>query len=228
MLRSLSSPEIRLEIDGSGSLSPSLVTDIDAICDRIEQAGQSAIAMIHVAGAQDAAPNQCWPGEFGGLDIHLITKWERALRRVERLGGATIGVAEGFCGGVALEMLLATDYRLAGTDLRICLRGPAGEVWPGMSVYRLANQVGVAQARPHVLFGAEMTAARAHALGLIDSVVDNLPAAVSGFMKSLDGSAMSELAVRRRLLLEAPSATFEDALGAHLAACDRLMRRHRQ
>jgi isomerase DpgB len=47
-------------------------------------------------------------------------------------------------------------------------------------------------------------------------------------MNSPDGSAMSELAVRRRLLLEAPSATFEDALGAHLAACDRLMRRHRQ
>src|SRR5580693_8997959 len=99
MLESLSFPDIRLEIDGSGSLSPSLVTDIDEICDRVEQAGQGSIAMIHVAGAPDAAPNQCWPGEFGALDVHLVTKWERALRRVERLAGATIGVAEGFCGG---------------------------------------------------------------------------------------------------------------------------------
>jgi len=34
-----------------------------------------------------------------------------------------------------------------------------------------------------------------------------------------------ELSIRRRLLLEAASTSFEDALGAHLAACDRALRR---
>ena len=35
----------------------------------------------------------------------------------------------------------------------------------------------------------------------------------------------AELAIRRQLMLEAPTATFEDALGVHLAACDRSLRR---
>ena len=33
-----------------------------------------------------------------------------------------------------------------------------------------------------------------------------------------------ELAIRRRLLLDATTTSYEDALGAHLAACDRAVR----
>jgi isomerase DpgB len=34
----------------------------------------------------------------------------------------------------------------------------------------------------------------------------------------------AELAIRRQLMLEAMTTTFEDALGTHLAACDRALR----
>jgi isomerase DpgB len=37
-------------------------------------------------------------------------------------------------------------------------------------------------------------------------------------------SARSEISVRRRLLLQAGSASFDEALGAHLAASDRAIR----
>jgi isomerase DpgB len=38
----------------------------------------------------------------------------------------------------------------------------------------------------------------------------------------MDGA---EMAIRRQLIFEAGSTTFEDALGAHLAAADRALRR---
>jgi isomerase DpgB len=39
------------------------------------------------------------------------------------------------------------------------------------------------------------------------------------------GVAGEELAIRRQLLLDAGHTRFEDALGSHLAACDRALRR---
>ena len=40
--------------------------------------------------------------------------------------------------------------------------------------------------------------------------------------------AGAEHAIRRQLLLEAATTSYEDALGAHLAACDRELRRLRR
>lgn len=224
MLQSRRRPDVRLELDGCASLSARLAADVNGLCDQLDEAGPDAIAMIHVVGGHDSARRPCWPGELGSLDVHLVTQWERALRRLERLAGATVGVADGDCGGVALEVLMTTDYRVAGTDLRIVLRGSDGTVWPGMAVYRLANQIGAAQARPYALFGADMSAAQASTLGLVDEVADDIATAIDTFMRSLGGAGGAQLAIRRRLLLEAATTSFEDALGAHLAACDRMMR----
>jgi len=224
MLQSRRRPDIRLELDGCASLSPRLAADVNGLCDRLDEAGADAVAMIHVVGSHDKARRPGWPGELGTLDVHLVTQWERALRRLERLAGATIGVADGDCGGIALEVLMTTDYRVAGTDLRVALRGPGGAVWPGMAVYRLANQIGAARARPYVLFGAEMAAAQAAELGLVDKVADDIAIAIDAFLGSLGAADGAQLAIRRRLLLEATATSFEDALGAHLAACDRMMR----
>ncbi|KOG89867.1 enoyl-CoA hydratase, partial [Streptomyces varsoviensis] len=38
------------------------------------------------------------------------------------------------------------------------------------------------------------------------------------------GLSGKDLAIRRQLLLDARTTSFEDALGPHLAACDRLLR----
>jgi isomerase DpgB len=161
----------------------------------------------------------------GQTHVHAVSKWEQTLRKVELLSAPTIAVAEGHCGSVAMEMLLACDYRIVTPDTMLALSRPNGGFWPGMVVHRLANQLGVARARRMVLHGAEITAARALQLDLVDVVTDDVPGALSTAGRLLTQTPGPELAIRRRLLLEASSASFEDALGAHLAACDRELRR---
>jgi isomerase DpgB len=213
-----------VEIDGNGFLSPALVTTVSRVCDRVEDASRSSIVLLHVKGTPNRIDDRCWPGDVCEIDIHLVNQWEQGLRRIERLAAVTIAAAEGVCGGVALEVLLTTDYRLVSTNLSIHLRGPSGEVWPSMALYRLANQVGVARSRQVALFGADVSAIQAAELGLVDEVVDDVKARATSFVESLAVGINADIAVRRRLLLEAAATTFENALGSHLAACDRLMR----
>jgi len=47
----------------------------------------------------------------------------------------------------------ATDYRIAIPDVRLCLPGDGEATWPGMAVFRLVQQAGVARARRTILFG---------------------------------------------------------------------------
>jgi isomerase DpgB len=94
-----------------------------------------------------------------------------------------------------------------------------------MTVHRLTRQAGAAGIRRAVLLGAPIEAGRALALNLIDEVSEDPAttlAELAGAAGALDGT---EMAIRRQLIFEAGSTTFEDALGAHLAAVDRALRR---
>ncbi len=217
-----------LDLDCSRPLSPALVREFDAFCDRAEDAGPEAVAILRLGPGTDAGHGGSWPGDVG---IHVVNKWERALRRLERARVVTVAVAQGWCGGPALEVLLSTDCRIGMGDLRLRPPWVAGEIWPGMVVHRLAGQLGIARARDIVLFGTDVSAGKALDLGLIDAVAedgDAVAGAVATRLRSAGDLAGTELAIRRRLLLDAVTTSFEEALGMHLAACDRTLRRTRQ
>lgn len=205
---------LSFHLDGARPLSRDLVAAVAAFCDRVEDASGAELAVIQLGGA----PAGPWPHD---ADVHLVSKWERVLRRLERLNVGTVAVATGDCGGVAMELLLATDYRVASADLRLLVPAYGGAVWPGMALYRLANQVGLAQVRRAVLFGVPIGAAEALERGLVDEVAADPAAAVA----TLGSRSGPELAIRRQLMLDATTTSFEDALGRHLAACDRTLRR---
>jgi isomerase DpgB len=203
-------------IDGGEPVSPELIKTLTTAIDRIEDDGPGH-ALILRAGGVPANPTPA------GIDIQLINKWERALRRLERLDALTVAVADGPCGGVALEALLATDYRFATATASLC-----PSPWPGMGLYRLANQAGAAVVRRAVLLGVPIPAAEARDIGLIDELVADPATAVAAVPGLLGMSSTSELAIRRRLLLDAVTTSYEEALGRHLAACDRQLRRAEQ
>ncbi|MGG8410248.1 enoyl-CoA-hydratase DpgB [Streptomyces sp. 12297] len=168
------------------------------------------------------APVAPWPG---GTGVRAVNKWERAVRRLERLDTVTVTVAEGDCGGLALDVLLTADLRLATADVRLLMAGQDVDAWPGMGLYRLVQQIGVARARRPVLFGEPIPAGEALELRLIDEIVRDLPNGTERAREMAGSREGTEFAIRRRLLHEAQTATFDDALGRHLAACDRLLRR---
>ncbi len=210
-------PLYALELDGSEPLTPTLVKAVGALCDRTEDRGGHPVVAVHVTGAPDG-------GWAEGLDVMLVTKWERVLRRLERLPVATVAVARGDCGGTALEAFLAADVRVAAPDTRLLLPRDATATWPGMAGYRLVRLAGVARIRRALLFGHPVRAAEALALGVVDEVTDDPAAAVSAVSELAGGLSGKEVAIRRQLMFDAATTGFEDALGAHLAACDRALR----
>ncbi|AZM57018.1 enoyl-CoA hydratase [Streptomyces sp. WAC 01529] len=206
-----------LELDGSEPLSATAVKAVADLCDRAEDPEGHALAVVHVTGA----PHGDWTG---GLDVTLVTKWERALRRLERLPAATVAVARGDCGGTALDAFLAADLRVAAPGTRLLVPRDATATWPGMAVYRLVQLAGAARVRKAVLFGRPIDAAEALALGVVDEVADDPAAAVTAAAGLAHGLSGKEIAIRRQLMFDAATTSFEDALGAHLAACDRALR----
>jgi isomerase DpgB len=136
--------------------------------------------------------------------------------------------ASGRCSGLALDVLLVGDYRIGTADLQVSVASGSGPIWPGMAIYRLANHVGVARARRLALFGATVGGDHAAQAGIVDELVDDpagLDRAVKDAATLLGRFAGADLAIRRQLLMEATTAGFQESLGVHLAACDRLLRR---
>lgn len=216
-LEPLASP-LRLDVDGTLTLAE-LTESLNDIC---RQAERSARVVVVLSLSETG--RRAWPGDAAIQDVN---QWERAIRRFERLASASIAVADGTCGGPALDLLLPTDYRIVASDFRLVLHHEDGQFWPGMAVYRLANQVGIARARQMLLSG-EISAQRALDVGLIDEIADITDDVMRATVAKLGRVSGAEVAIRRQLLLEAPGTSFDEARGAHLAACDREMRRVRE
>jgi isomerase DpgB len=207
-----------LRVDGTRPVSPPVVEAVLGICDRAEDGHGAGLLTVYVSGTPR-------PGWAADLSVGLLTKWERAVRRLERLGLVTAAVAAGDCGGTALDVLLATDVRIAVAGARLVVPRTADATWPGMALYRLARQGAGTRLRKAALLGLPVEAEQAAAAGLIDVVVDE-PDAVLTELAAVAGTiAGKELAIRRQLILDAGDHSFEDALGSHLAACDRALRR---
>lgn len=211
-----SEPMVRL--DGTRPLSAASVEKIDGLCDYAEDHREPGPVTVHVTGV----PPVGWSKE---LTVGLVSKWERVVRRFERLGRVTVAVASGDCGGMALDLLLAADVRIVAPGTRLLLSRVGGATWPGMTVHRLTRQAGAAGIRRAVLLGAPIEADRALALTLIDEVSEDPARALAELAEAAGAVEGAEAAIRRQLIFEAGSTTFEDALGAHLAAVDRALRR---
>jgi isomerase DpgB len=211
--------ELRLRFDGRRPLSAELVAEVTGFADRLD-AVPGAVGVLELSGT----PVDPFPGRAG---IQLVNRWERALRRLELTTAATVAVVLGDCGGAALDVLLTTDYRVATGDASLMLTTDGGTAWPGMGLYRLANQAGVGRLRGSVLFGRPLSAVAAAELSLLDEVVADVGTALRTARSVADrlrGHPGQEVAIRRRLMLDATTTSYEEALGAHLAACDRALR----
>ncbi|MFG3530819.1 enoyl-CoA-hydratase DpgB [Streptomyces sp. NPDC047917] len=213
---------ITLEVDGTRTLAE-LTAALNGICEQAEdRKGEHVIVVLRLEAS--ATESRAWPGPAG---IQEVNRWERAVRRLESLAAMNIAVGRGACGGPALDLLLAADFRIATPDLLLRLPVNDGHFWPGMALYRLVQHLGLSRARQIVLWGGDIPVARAQELSLVDQIADDITAAVHTATVLMGRISDQELAVRRRLLLEASSADYDDALGVQLAACDRELRRLR-
>ncbi|MFC9503535.1 enoyl-CoA-hydratase DpgB [Streptomyces sp. NPDC057002] len=206
---------LRIRLDSTQGMAR-LTRTITAFRERAEDE-RAAAAVIELGPGHTH-----WPGS---VDVHTVNKWERALRQWERLDAVTLVTASGACGGPAFDLLMTADIRIAAPDLRIALPTAARDFWPGMAVHRLTQRVGVSLARRLTLCMSGtgvLESYQALDLGVVDEITDALDDRVA---KVLAGSPSGvEARLLRSLILDAPRTSFEDALGTHLAACDRALR----
>ncbi|MCP2319978.1 (3,5-dihydroxycyclohex-3-enyl)acetyl-CoA dehydratase subunit B [Nocardia amikacinitolerans] len=210
-------------------LTEELLAAVSAIAVRAEDApaDKPHSVVLYITGTR-AGQEFSWPGP---VDIGVVGKWEAALRRLEQVPAPIIAVVDGNAYGPAAELLLVADYRIlrAGSTFEFAATGSS--VWPSMALYRLVAQYGAGPARTLAVQGRTLSAAEAHAQGLVDAVIDDdagtATRTVQAGLRLFESAAGAEIAIRRRLLLDATTMRFEDALGAHLAASDRSLRRLR-
>lgn len=210
--------ELRLRVNGEKPLAE-LTTALNDFCDAAHDRGAATVV---IAIGVTSPERRSWPDS---VRIGEVNRWERAVRRLERLRCASLAVAHGICGGPALDLFLATDYRIVAPDLKLLLPVNDGQFWPGMALYRLVNQAGLGRGRELVLWGSALTAEQVRSIGLVDEVSSDVEAAVRAAQVLFARLSGTEIAIRRQLLMEATTSTYEEALGVHLAACDRELRR---
>ncbi|WP_067844060.1 enoyl-CoA-hydratase DpgB [Nocardia lijiangensis] len=217
-------------ISADQPLTEDLLAAVSAIAVRAEDApaDKPHAVVLYVTGTR-SGQEFSWPGP---VDIGLVGKWEAALRRLEQAPAPIIAVVGGNAYGPAAELLLVADYRILRSGSTFGLATTDGGIWPSMALYRLVAQHGAGPARALVVQGRTLSAAEAQAHGLVDAVIaeDDAraeTAMVQAGLRLFESAAGTEIAIRRRLLLDATAMRFEDALGAHLAASDRSLRRLR-
>lgn len=211
-------PVSRIELDGAGPLSGDLTRQLEDTLDRAEDLGPSAVMVVHVLGHLNPISLRPWPGQ---IDIQLVTKWERLLRRIERALSVTVVLVEHTCSALALELLLVADRRLATRNFSMQHAMPGANPWPSMALYRLARQIGESRARKFFLESSRTLAQQALDLDIVDELIDH-PVQVEHIFRY---APAEDFSIRRRLMQDSLFTGFDDALGAHLAACDRALRR---
>jgi isomerase DpgB len=215
--------EVSIKIDGGEPLSGDLITRIEHAVSLAEDSSHPLRSLlIRICGRGEATSLRPWPGE---CTVQSVTKWERALRRLERTSVPVFVLAHQACSPIALEVLLVADYRVATQSFLMPARTSGVAIWPGMSLYRLTRQIGEARARRFLIMPSPFTASLALQMDMIDYLANDLDAGLKQLECLLMQAPLDDFAVRRRLMQDSADASFDEALSAHLAACHRALQR---
>lgn len=105
---------------------------------------------------------------------HLHHDLQDVFHRMERMEKPVIAALHRACVGMALELALACDLRVATADCALGLPEIAFGIIPDVGgTTRLTRTVGAQRARALILTGQIITAGRAAAMGLVDEVADD-------------------------------------------------------
>ncbi len=102
----------------------------------------------------------------------ITDDFQAVLTRLERLELPTIALLQGHCLGLALELALACDMRLAAAGTRLGLPETRLGIIPDVGgTTRLTRLVGVGRAKELILTGRQIDASGAESWGLVNAVM---------------------------------------------------------
>jgi 2-(1,2-epoxy-1,2-dihydrophenyl)acetyl-CoA isomerase len=158
-------------------------------------------------------------GEFGGLDRtvgeHLEATYHPNIRAIRALEKPVIAAVNGAAAGAGLSLACACDYRIAA-DTAAFVPGfiGIGLVPDSGGSYFIARLLGSSRAFAWMSSNQKLTAAEAHAWGLVDEVVeaDALPARAAELAADYAARPTRAIGMTKRLFDHAQNATLDEQL----------------
>jgi enoyl-CoA hydratase len=163
------------------------------------------VAVVHAIGGHFTAGLDLakWTGLINAGQWPELPEGARdpfGLDAERRVGKPLVFAVQGYCYTVGLELMLAADVRVAGSDTRFA----ALEVKRGFNAFggatvRLVHEIGWANAMRYLLTGDELLAPEAHRLGLVQEVVEPSQVLERGLAVASAIAAQAPLAVQATL-----------------------------
>jgi enoyl-CoA hydratase len=187
------------------------------------------VAVVTAAGERDF----CCGGDLGeviplwtgtrapanALEERLVADFgllDRVMLKAEALAKPVIAAVNGRALGGGLELLLATDVRIASETASFGLPEPRAGIVPGAgSMVRLARQIAYAHAMRLLLTGDSIDAATALQYGLVSEVVAAaaLQERAAAFAERIAANAPLALAAIKRTVLDTHTQSWPEAFG---------------
>lgn len=188
-----------------------------ALADAFEEIeGDRSARVVIVTGTGE---HFCAGGDLTGMEVASIAQGRERMRQAHRLirlmvnaRVPIIAAVEGWCAGAGISLACAADHVVAGAEARFVASFGKVGLLPDLGLlHTLPARVGQARAREIMLFGETIEAARAHAIGLVDRLVEPGAALVAAHARA------AILAAQAPLTLALTKAALAQGLDAALA-----------
>lgn len=208
------------------SLTPDLARELTRRLDEVEAGAQSELVILTGAGGHFCAGLDLnWLRGGEAATVHDLQRglgdFQSAVLAIVRCPVPVIAVMQGAAAGFGFDLAIACDLRIAGTSARLTSAfARMGLVPDGGSTFTLPRLVGLGPALRVLMAGETIDAARAHAMGLVDELVDDasLDDGVGALTERLFAAAPSSLRAIKRLVRASELGALEQALATEAAA----------
>jgi 2-(1,2-epoxy-1,2-dihydrophenyl)acetyl-CoA isomerase len=184
----------------------------------LEEARDPAVRAVVITGAGrgfSAGQDLGAFGEAGDVAAMLRATYHVNVLAIRSLEKPVIAAVNGVCAGAGLSLACACDIRLA-SDAAFFVPGfvGIGLVPDSGGTFFLQRLLGTARAFEWMTSNRRLTAAEAHAWGLVSEVVEaeSFSARVAGLAAELAAAPTRAIALTKRLYDESATATLEEQL----------------
>lgn len=196
--------------DKRNAINDEMMNAMSAALDRAE-AEFSADARAVVIRAEgrvfssgiDLSQFQAMSDEWRGNLFPLTARYQAVFNKIENCSLPVICVMQGYCLGLALELALACDFRIAAERAKLGLPESRLGIIPDVGgATRLVKLIGPARAKQMIMIGSPVTARQARDWGLVSDVFpkDALESGLADYVDALCAAAPLAVSYAKRVV----------------------------
>ncbi len=190
------------------AINDEMMSALSAAFDQAEAAFNDGARVALVRGAGRVFSAGIDLHQFGQIDDGLranlfpfTARYQAIFDKIERCSLPVISVLQGYCLGLALELALACDFRIAAERAKLALPEARLGIIPDVGgTVRLIKLVGPSRAKDLIMTGRNIDVAQALEWGLVNAVFPKaeLDQGLADFVESLSAAAPLAVSYAKR------------------------------